>query len=631
MAKAIPRELKALPQWVLHCNKIPLQASGAAAKSDDSNTWCSYQTAVAAQLERKADGVGFVFSADDPFVGVDFDKCVDDGVIAEPVAKWVAQLGSYAEFSPSGRGVHVILKGDIERALKTADTAWGGHCEVYSSRRYFTVTGQHVDGTPTRIKQAQAALDQLVTAHAPAAATTNGGRSKLADLLKNPPSEGSRNNWLAEVCGHLAVREQYQDAYEEQALQQGRLVGLDDDESLKTARSIWAKELTKHKAPPPMQGGATADRLLVVVDAFQRWLYMPDPTALYAALGAVAANRLEGNPVWLLLVGPPASGKTEILQALTVLDDIYPTATITEAGLLSGSPKRETNKTSTGGLLRTIGDYGVLLSKDFGSVLSMHTETRLQVLAALREVYDGSWTRHVGADGGRTLTWEGKCGFVGGCTEAIDRHSAVMGAMGERFLMLRLKEADRLLQGQAAMRHFKNSSTMHDEISGAVRELFDHLSEPPDIDESDGERLLRLALLVTQSRSAVERDGYTREIELIPGPEGPARFAIALAHLLAGLRCIGCDDSSAWSVLESVALDSIPKLRRRVIEALMEVDGAVALGDLSDELGYPVRTLERTLEDLTVHGVVERAPDGPKRKRMWQKARFLSENWLKEQ
>ncbi len=84
-----------------------------------------------------------------------------------------------------------------------------------------------------------------------------------------------------------------------------------------------------------------ADPLAETIAVFRRWLYLPDPTALYAVLGAVAANRLPGDPVWLLLVGPPGSGKSELLQSLGALPDVHPTATLTEAALLSGTPKRE--------------------------------------------------------------------------------------------------------------------------------------------------------------------------------------------------------------------------------------------------------------------------------------------------
>ena len=68
----------------------------------------------------------------------------------------------------------------------------------------------------------------------------------------------------------------------------------------------------------------------------------------------------------------------------------------------------------------------------------MHRDKRQGVLAALREIYDGGWVRCLATDGGLTLSWEGKLGLLGGCTEVIDRHHAVMNTLGERFLLFRM-------------------------------------------------------------------------------------------------------------------------------------------------------------------------------------------------
>lgn len=263
-----------------------------------------------------------------------------------------------------------------------------------------------------------------------------------------------------------------------------------------------------------------------VVATFARWLHIPDPSPLYAVLGTVAANRLEGDAVWLLLVGPPGGGKSEFLTALSSLPDGHAAATLTEASLLSGTPKREHDKAAKGGLLRTIGDFGIIVAKDFGSVLSMNRDSRAALLAALREVYDGAWTRHVGTDGGRTLSWSGKVGLVGGCTPTIDRHHAVMGAMGERFLLLRLPEVDADQQASEALAHAGREPAMRRELAEVVVGLLGSSlgREPRPRTEDETRRLIALATLIVRARSAVERDGYSREIELVPGSEAPTRF-----------------------------------------------------------------------------------------------------------
>jgi hypothetical protein len=95
--------------------------------------------------------------------------------------------------------------------------------------------------------------------------------------------------------------------------------------------------------------------------------------------------------------------------------------------------------------------FGLVVLKDMGSILSMRADNKAEVLAALREIYDGSWTRYVGADGGRSLHWQGKVGLLAGATPVLDRHHTVS-PMGESFLRCRLPEsAD--TQAEQALAH----------------------------------------------------------------------------------------------------------------------------------------------------------------------------------
>src|SRR5262249_22004325 len=205
-----------------------------------------------------------------------------------------------------------------------------------------------------------------------------------------------------------------------------------------SANSKYAE--TPQAAPEKKPTPCAIDAALAV---FDRWLLLPDPTPIYAMLGAVAANLLPGDPVWLGLIGPPSSAKTELLNSISRLPFVAQAATLTVAGLLSGTPRTQRASGAKGGLLRQVGQFGILSLKDFGSILSMHTETRAELLAALREIYDGAWTRHLGSDGGRTLAWKGKVGLLFGATGVYDSHHGVIGALGDRFLLSRLAPAGR--------------------------------------------------------------------------------------------------------------------------------------------------------------------------------------------
>jgi hypothetical protein len=376
----------------------------------------------------------------------------------------------------------------------------------------------------------------------------------------------------------------------------------------------------------PMQVAQLAD----CVDTFRRWLHMPDPGALMVTLATVAANRAPGDPVWLLLVGPPGGGKTETLAPLSTLRDVHPAATLTEAALLSGTPKKEHDASAKGGLLRQIGDFGIIVAKDFGSVLSMNRDARAAVLAALREVYDGSWTRHVGTDGGKTLSWSGKVGLIAGCTPAIDSHHAVIGSMGERFVLYRLPKTDADAQVRRALGHVGQERSMRLELGAAVETVLRGVDEArlaAAADSETVERLVAIATLAVRCRSAVERDGYNREVLLIPEPEAPARLALVLLRLLNGLAAIGVDQAQSWRLATKCALDSMPALRRSVIEELMEGHPLLTTTQVAERIAYPTTTTRRALEDLTAHGIVQRFPQGRGEADLWQSSEWAMSRW----
>ena len=379
----------------------------------------------------------------------------------------------------------------------------------------------------------------------------------------------------------------------------------------------------------PKAGVRTA--LEECVATFRRHLHLPDAGAVLVTVAAVAANRSEGDPVWLLLIGPPGGGKTETLGALVGLSDIYSASTITEAALLSGTPKKETAEGSRGGLLRQIGSFGIIVYKDFGSVLSMNRDARASVLAAFREVYDGSWTRHVGTDGGRTLAWSGKVGLIAGCTPAIDSHHAVMGSMGERFVLFRLPEVDGDAQVARALSHLGTERKMRTEMAASVAALLDSV-DPADLAIPPSEDLqawlISVSTLAVRCRSSVERDSHTREVELIPEPEAPARLALVLLRLYNGLRAIGVEEAPARRLAAKVALDSMPQIRRRVLDVMVgEKMEPIHTAEAAERLGYPTTTVRRACEDLTAHGLLTRHRGGGSKGDSWAITDWAFARW----
>jgi len=375
----------------------------------------------------------------------------------------------------------------------------------------------------------------------------------------------------------------------------------------------------KFREPDPVAPAAASCAIDETLAVFDRWLILTDKTPIYAVLGTVAANLLPGDPVWLGVIGPPSSAKTEILNSISLLPNVVQAATLTVAGLLSGTPKRQHDKGARGGLLRQLGDFGIISLKDFGSILSMHTEARAEVLAALREVYDGAWTRHLGSDGGKTLAWQGKIGLVFGATGVIDGHYSVIGAMGDRFLFSRLEPAGKG-QFRRALRHAGPlSKQMRKELAESVAGLFaGRRGEPQPISDEEADRIDRVISLAVKLRGAVERDRFHREIQAIYGAEGTARIGLTLERLLAGLDTLGVTRSKALEIVEAIALDSVPPARRNAYEHLRS---STSLDETTSKiaavLGLPTVTVRRTLEDLAAYGLIKRTSQGQGNADLW--------------
>lgn len=387
-------------------------------------------------------------------------------------------------------------------------------------------------------------------------------------------------------------------------------------EVLDILRGAEARHL---KRVNPDQGGHKS--LAAVVSTFRRWLYLPDPGTLETVLATVAANRMDGDPVWLLNVGPPGSGKTEQLAPLVGLPNVHPAATLTEAALLSGTPTKDKAQGARGGLLRAVGEFGFILLKDFTSILAMHRDTRAAMLAALREIFDGSWTRHVGVDGGKTLHWEGKLALIAGCTPAIDSHHGVIAAMGERFLMLRMPvvSADEL--AYRSLQHPGDEREMRRSLSAAVAEFFrglDLIGRAPEATTEEIRWLVALSTLVVRCRSAVERDSHSREVDFVPDAEAPGRLARCLAQLLGGMKVVGIEPDERRRLLRQVGFDSMPALRRRALDFLASQAGPVATTDVAIAAGHPTQTMRRALEDLTCHSLLQRTAAGSGKADLWE-------------
>lgn len=161
---AIPADLRSLDRWVVwkavprdgRMTKMPRAPANPTrpASSTDPATWGTFDQARSAYEESAGnlDGIGFVFNGDG-IIGLDWDHVLnlETGEWTPAALEQITSLGSYAELSPSGTGAHVICRGAIPGNRNRS-----GGIEIYESARFFTVTGNRLDGTPTTVEASPA-------------------------------------------------------------------------------------------------------------------------------------------------------------------------------------------------------------------------------------------------------------------------------------------------------------------------------------------------------------------------------------------------------------------------------------------------------------------------------------------
>lgn len=162
----IPQEMRHYDQWVLwrleerqgtKPTKVPYNAhSGLPASVTDRGDWCSYDYAVKCMAQdNRYTGIGFVFTDADPFTGVDLDSTNGDQDATNTQRRIFDLFNSYSEISPSLNGLHIICRGAALSGRRR------GSVELYSSGRFFTMTGNLYHDAP--IRECQALIDILWT------------------------------------------------------------------------------------------------------------------------------------------------------------------------------------------------------------------------------------------------------------------------------------------------------------------------------------------------------------------------------------------------------------------------------------------------------------------------------------
>ncbi len=159
----IPEELRLLKQWCLwkyedvgaaKPTKVPYSANGGLANVNAKETFSTFSECIGKLGVGNFSGVGFVFTENDPYSFIDLDDAEGDDAILQRHLKVYHEFDSYSEVSPSGKGLHIIVKGTVPAGRRRSKI------EIYPSQRYATMTG-NVYNNHKIINERQSLLTQL--------------------------------------------------------------------------------------------------------------------------------------------------------------------------------------------------------------------------------------------------------------------------------------------------------------------------------------------------------------------------------------------------------------------------------------------------------------------------------------
>lgn len=260
--------------------------------------------------------------------------------------------------------------------------------------------------------------------------------------------------------------------------------------------------------------------------------------------------------------------------------------------------------------------------KDFTTILAMRPEKRDQILAQMREIFDGKITKESG--NGNSQSWIGKICLIAAVTDAIyDNENGESAGMGRRSIMYELPNLSlrkREEMGVAANTARQNIDAIRKELQEKTAEVCEHLLNVelarrtvPRLNDEQALTFIRMSNFVTAARTGVSRD-FKGNLLRANSPEGPARFASQLVNLSEMMMFVRGEEEMSPEVLKfafKVGMDSIPQQRRHSLYVLGSCNMATAKA-VAIEIKLPTGASRAALEELNAHDIIERkrAPSG---------------------
>ena len=351
-----------------------------------------------------------------------------------------------------------------------------------------------------------------------------------------------------------------------------------------------------------------------VMRIFESWLTIePDfKDALAITLATCLSPHIPGDPLWFYIIGPPGGGKTVILMAMKTAECVSFHSTLTAKNLVSGYSGTRNDPS----LLPRL-DGKTAIFKDGTELLAMHVDARREAYGTLRGAYDGYVRKEFG--NGTIREYSPHFNVLIGITPAV--HGDSQSSLGERFLKIEMREQVETINEKIMMAidNITHEKEMENELSDVCRRFLLRRPDPtalPPLPQWGIKKIVALSQLLSALRANVDREVYgDRDIRYRPSHETGTRIAKQLAKLAIMLTWV-FDlpemDHEVYRIISRVVIDTAIGYHLDIVKYIVNnshVNGkvnGVLLNSMARDLGIPVSSLTRKLEDLSALGVIDR-------------------------
>lgn len=444
------------------------------------------------------------------------------------------------------------------------------------------------------------------------------GSKRVSDILSSVASSIRFIRWPEGTPSGFDIRDLYK--------KEGAKGTIGFIESHLTDAPKGAEQYIDEKAKPKslrenvkLDGpGMSADQ---VYAAYRKWLLLPDTLTLDFLFGAVIANRLPGDPLWGLIVGPPGATKTELLISLTDSPMIATASAMTPQSLVSGF------NYSGGADPSMIPQWNgkVVVFKDMTTLLSMNKIQQDEVFSILREAYDGPFKKTFG--NGVQRSFHSRFGLIAGVTPIIEMFAETHASMGERFLRFPILAPNTIEEKLALARRAADSKFTEDAMRADLRSVAKEVlsfkfENNVEISHEMTEKLLHAALLLATLRPTIFRDNFSKEITYKPVGEVPTRLTKQFQKILHGVtqfRRLELADDRGYEVIKRIVIGTIPSRMHDVLKPIYKKNkhASYDLEILSQYTKLPSTTTQRLLDGMCALGALDRSSYANSLKTEW--------------